>query len=104
MGRFKAIAVQCDAHFLRLCRYVERNPIRVRLVEGAEDWEWSSASRQSTAPWRPCLEPWPVAKPVDWLDELNGPERGRELDLIRTASDQQMCNRIETRPENRSDP
>jgi len=27
-GRFKAIAVQCDRHFLILCRYVERNPLR----------------------------------------------------------------------------
>jgi putative transposase len=26
--RFKALPVCADAHFLRLCRYVERNPIR----------------------------------------------------------------------------
>jgi putative transposase len=84
-GRFKSIAVQCDAHFLRLCRYVERNPARARLVDGAEQWEWSSAHRDAAAPERPRLTPWPVAKPVDWLDELNGPERGRELNLVRTA-------------------
>lgn len=84
-GRFKAIAVQCDGHFLRLCRYVERNAIRARLVDQAEAWEWSSASGLGGDPGRPPLEPWPVPKPIDWLSELNGPERGRELNLIREA-------------------
>lgn len=84
-GRFKATAVQCDAHFLRLCRYVERNPVRARLVGEAENWEWSSAYRGSATPGRPCLASWPVARPTDWLDELNGPERGRELGAIRKA-------------------
>src|SRR5580765_629246 len=27
-GRFKAFAVQTDGHFLTVCRYVERNPLR----------------------------------------------------------------------------
>jgi REP-associated tyrosine transposase len=82
-GRFKAIAVQCDAHFLRLCRYVERNPLRARLVAEAENWEWSSAYRGGAASARPRLASWPVAIPADWLDELNGPERGQELEAIR---------------------
>lgn len=84
-GRFKAIAVQCDGHFLRLCRYIERNPVRARLVEAAQDWEWSSASRASADRERPPLAPWPVAKPTEWLDELNGPDSSRELSAIRKA-------------------
>ncbi len=84
-GRFKAIAVQCDGHFLRLCRYVERNPLRARLVAQAENWEWSSAYHDQATPGRPTLAPWPIARPDDWLDELNGPERGRELRLIRES-------------------
>lgn len=85
-GRFKAIAVQCDAHYLRLCRYVERNPLRARLVAAAEDWEWTSASCRGVRPRaRPDLAPWPVPKPADWTDELNVPEDPRRLDEIRKA-------------------
>jgi putative transposase len=70
-GRFKAIAVQCDRHFLVLCRYVERNAVRARLVARAEDWEWSSASPLAGGRDRPCLAAWPVPKPANWLDHLN---------------------------------
>src|SRR3989304_5491880 len=41
-GRFKSFPVQTDEHFLMLCRYVERNPLRANLVERAEQWPWSS--------------------------------------------------------------
>ncbi len=73
-SRFKAIGVQSDGHFLRLCRYVERNPLRARLVGRAEDWPWSSASPMALSPDRPVLSEWPVAKPPGWLPYLNHPE------------------------------
>ncbi len=41
-GRFKSFPVQDDAHFHTVCRYVERNALRVNLVKRAEDWRWSS--------------------------------------------------------------
>ena len=41
-GRFKAFVVQTDAHFLTVCRYVERNPIRAKLVRDPSEWRWSS--------------------------------------------------------------
>ena len=31
-------------YFLNAVRYVERNPVKARLVERAEDYEWSSAA------------------------------------------------------------
>ena len=37
-GRFKSFPVQSDAHFLTVCRYVERNALRANLVACAEDW------------------------------------------------------------------
>jgi putative transposase len=82
-GRFKAIAVQCDSHFLRVCRYVERNPLRARLVARAEDWPWSSASPEAMAAGSPPLADWPVARPEPWLDELNQPEPAKELRELR---------------------
>jgi hypothetical protein len=34
-GTFKSFPVQSDAHLLTVCRYVERNPVRARLVDRA---------------------------------------------------------------------
>jgi putative transposase len=84
-GRFKAIAVQHDAHFLTLCRYVERNPVRARLVARAEDWRWSSAATETSRARGPVVSAWPVRKPDDWLDRLNMPESTRSLWRIRDA-------------------
>ena len=41
-GRFKAIVVDRDAYLLEVCRYVELNPVRARLVKRPEQWRWSS--------------------------------------------------------------
>lgn len=41
-GRFKSILVDRQAYLLEVCRYVELNPIRARLVDHAGDWPWSS--------------------------------------------------------------
>ncbi len=41
-GRFKAILVDRDAYLLEVCRYVELNPVRARIVEAAGAWPWSS--------------------------------------------------------------
>ncbi len=41
-SRFKSFPIQTDEHFLKVCRYVERNALRARLVERAEDWVWGS--------------------------------------------------------------
>lgn len=37
-GRFKAILVDTDTYFLRLCQYVELNPVRARVVGHAQAW------------------------------------------------------------------
>jgi putative transposase len=84
-GRFKAIAVQNGAHFVRLCRYVERNPVRARLVARAEDWLWSSASPAALGEGRPALAEWPVKRPERWFEMLNVPEPRESLKEIRTA-------------------
>jgi len=84
-GRYKAIAVQTDRHLLQVCRYVERNPLRARLVAKAEDWPWTSAAPEARGPNRPTLTPWPVPQPSDWRDRLNVPESSGELEHVRSA-------------------
>jgi len=44
-GRFKAFPAQSDWHLLSVLRYIERNPLRAKLVERAEQWPWSSARK-----------------------------------------------------------
>jgi putative transposase len=84
-GRFKAIAVQCDRHFLILCRYVERNPLRASLVACAQDWEWSSAFPLAGHPGRPSLSEWPVPRPPDWVDHLNKRPLDASVQCVRAA-------------------
>jgi REP element-mobilizing transposase RayT len=41
-GRFKAILVDRDAYLLEVCRYVDLNPVRARVVRKPGAWAWSS--------------------------------------------------------------
>jgi putative transposase len=90
-GRYKAFLVQADDHLLAVCRYVERNPLRARLVRRAEAWRWGSLWRRESAAGQraerlaPLLAQWPVARPDDWRRVVNRAESAAELDAIRTA-------------------
>jgi putative transposase len=84
-GRYKSFPVESDSHFLMVCRYVERNALRARLVSRAEDWRWGSLWRRERAkaadPWLWCR--WPVTRPPDWLEIVNQPQTNRELEALR---------------------
>jgi putative transposase len=84
-GRFRAFPIQADRHFYNVCRYVEQNPIRAKLVDRAEEWAWSSASARC----RKCnlieLAPWPIPQPTDWLDYVNQCPEDEELRAIRKS-------------------
>ncbi len=84
-GRFRAIPVQSDEHLLTVCRYVERNPLRAGLVDRAEHWRWSSAWRGSGAGVRPVISAWPVPRPTDWLERVNGSEADDRLPMLRAT-------------------
>jgi putative transposase len=86
-GRFKSFPVQADEHLYTLCRYVERNPLRAKLVPKAERWRWSSLWRRihgDDQP-RPVLSPWPIPLPDDWIKRVNQPESEAELGAVRLA-------------------
>jgi len=69
--RFKSFPVFADGHFLRVCRYVERNALRARLVARAEDWPWSSLYQRLGFPRPVQLSNWPVERPVNWFELVN---------------------------------
>ena len=41
-GRYKSFIVENDSHVWTLLTYVEKNPIRAKLVSSPIDWKWSS--------------------------------------------------------------
>jgi putative transposase len=85
-GRFKSFLIQSDEHFLTVCRYVEANPLRARLVRRAENWAWSSLGYDpgEHAPLVVCAD-WPVDRPRDWAALVNRALPEAQADAIRTS-------------------
>jgi putative transposase len=85
-GRFKSFPIQQDEHFLTVCRYVERNPLRANLVKSAQNWPWCSlAKRLDKEPpeWLLTFKQWPMDAPSDWKAWVNRPETAAELAAVR---------------------
>jgi putative transposase len=84
-SRFKSFPIQRDGHFLTVCRYVERNALRAELVERAEQWEWCSLACRAKKLIKAAelLDDWPVDRPAGWLQAVNRPQDGKELDRVR---------------------
>ncbi|HEY1786392.1 MAG TPA: hypothetical protein VGG30_12610, partial [Pirellulales bacterium] len=70
-GRFKSFPVSSDEHFLTLCRYVEANPCRAKLVDRAEEWPWGGLGRRRRRVSDLPLVEWPVRRPTDWIARVN---------------------------------
>jgi len=86
-GRFKSFPVQDDDHFFTATRYVERNPRRANLVEGAEQWRWSSLYRWKfgTPEEKRLLSAWPMPRRPGWIDYVNEPQTEAGLAAIRRS-------------------
>ncbi len=41
-GRYKMSIVDSDQYFLQCCRYIERNPVKAKMVSRPENYRWSS--------------------------------------------------------------
>ena len=54
-GRFEVVLVDRDAYLLEMCRCVELNPVRVRMVSRPRKWLWPSyrvhVSEADPSPW-----------------------------------------------------
>jgi len=71
-------------------QYVEANPLSAHLVSRAEEWEWSSLSRNTSDDGRPLLSSSPIPRPENWSEVVN-----RRLPLevhsaLRAASQRQI--------------
>jgi putative transposase len=90
-SRFKSFPIQADRHFLSVCRYVERNPLRARLVKRAERWRWGSlwlrGGENRPGPMTGLLADWPVTMPRDWVARVNQAQDDKELAALRKSSE-----------------
>jgi putative transposase len=84
-GRFKSFPVQEDDHYFTVCRYVERNALRAKLVRRAENWRWSSLWQRCHETGVPWLSDGPLARPQRWLQRVNKPETESELAALRRS-------------------
>jgi len=87
-GTYKSFPLQEDEHFYAVCRYVERNPLRARLVRRAEKWPWSSLGAPyyaAAAGQAPPVAAWPVPRPRTWIEQVNRPQTEAELESLRVS-------------------
>lgn len=85
-GRYKAFPIQEDDHLLTVLRYVERNPLRARLVRKAENWPWSSLNSRGANGVPPdFLRAGPCPLSADWVDAVNAAPPEGELDRLRMS-------------------
>jgi len=86
-GRYKSFIIQPENYFLQACRYVERNPLRAKLIKNIYNWKWSSFWRREkgTVKQKVLLDTWPVTKPNkynEWMIEVESKE---VLDVLRIS-------------------
>ncbi len=82
-GRFKSFPVAEDEYFLALCRYVEANALRARLVKSAEQWHWSGLWRRKHGAQGLALCPWPVDRPRNWTALVNSSIPDEQFERLR---------------------
>ncbi len=72
-GRYKSFIVESDSYFYRVCRYIERNALRAKLVKRAEKWRWGSAwiRLYGNTKHKAMLSDWPGGEPDGYLMSLN---------------------------------
>ncbi len=87
-GRYKSFPIQEDEHFVAVCRYVERNALRAKLVRRAEKWRWGSLCRwlHRVEPDPKLLSTWPISRLPNWKDRVNEALTPLELERIQQSA------------------
>ncbi|QKT03385.1 transposase [Ectothiorhodospiraceae bacterium 2226] len=68
-GRYRAVLVDADAHWLELSRYIHRNPLEAGMVRDLDDYPWSSyRAYVGLEPRPPCLRTDDVLKAIGARD------------------------------------
>lgn len=81
-GRFKSFPIQEDEHLLTVLRYVERSPLRAKLVDEAEAWRWSSLWHRVHGNEAGLVDDGPVKLPRFWRQHVQAPQSEAELESL----------------------
>ena len=82
-GRFKSYVLD-EKYVYAAVRYVERNPVRVKIVQRAEDYRWSSALAHVQRRKDPLLSDFYLMEEIeDWSEYLREEEEQEDLKLLR---------------------
>jgi putative transposase len=81
--------VAADEHYYTVARYVERNALRAKLVERADQWRWCSLARwfRRSKEDRALLAAWPLPRKANWVEHVNEPLTAAELAAVRQSID-----------------
>jgi putative transposase len=88
-NRFFSCPVDRDEYLWTACRYIERNPVRARLVVKPWDFQWSSARHHVLGTPDPALSPsqWPASESREQYREyLDQVEPENDTTRIRTST------------------
>jgi len=88
-GRFKCFIIQRDRHLLTILRYVERNPVRAKIVNSANDWPWSSHRMRITQSPNEIIDNVPIELPSGWDKYVDNPLTVTELEQLRKSVNRQ---------------
>ncbi len=86
-GRYKSFLVDSNNYLLTIIKYIERNPVRARLSNACEEWQWGSAWRRSqgTSKQKKLIHPSPEPLPHPYLKWINTAEKPNDLSIIRAS-------------------
>ncbi|MFA5791560.1 MAG: transposase [Candidatus Paceibacterota bacterium] len=86
-GRYKSFIVESDSHLWTLLAYVERNPLRAKLVKSLKDWKWSSYYKRlyGTSFQKKLLATESIGWPDDYEKLVNKVEDKENLVVIRNS-------------------
>lgn len=82
-GRYKNFLIDCDQYLVTALRYIEGNPLRAKLVNSCIEWPWSSAKDHWQNRYSGLVDPPPIALPLDWVNFVNMPLTGREIEIVK---------------------
>ena len=82
-GRYKSFLIEKDDHLMTVIRYVERNPLRAKLVKNIENWRFSSYHNRQQKLVKHFLSTWPVTEPLDYKKFIQTPLTASELESAR---------------------
>ena len=86
-GRYKSFLVESNEYLMTLIKYVERNPIRAKLVQKCEDWQWGSAYKRlrGTGKEKLLIDVPPTDVPTHYSVWINTTEDEKVVNSIRAS-------------------